>query len=84
LLTGMGRDGAAELKLMRDTGAITFAQDKESSVIYGMPGEAVRLDAATYVLAPDKIASALVALWNQQEHHLSNMQGRRTDARPES
>jgi two-component system chemotaxis response regulator CheB len=84
LLTGMGRDGAAELKLMRDTGAITFVQDKESSVIYGMPGEALRLDAATYVLAPEKIASALVALWHQQEHHLSNMQGRRNDARPES
>ncbi len=84
LLTGMGRDGAAELKLMREAGAITFAQDKESAVIYGMPGEAVRLDAATYVLAPEKIASVLVALWNQQERHPSNLQGRHPHARPES
>ncbi len=66
LLTGMGRDGAAELKLMHDQGAITFAQDKESSVVHGMPGEAIRLNAATYVLAPDRIAAVLVSLINQQ------------------
>jgi two-component system chemotaxis response regulator CheB len=65
LLTGMGRDGAAELKLMHDQGAITFVQDKESSVIHGMPGEALRLDAASYVLAPERIAAALVILMNQ-------------------
>lgn len=68
LLTGMGRDGAAELKLMRDQGAITFVQDKESSVIHGMPGEAIRLEAATYVLAPERIAAALVVLMNQKAH----------------
>lgn len=56
LLTGMGRDGAEELKQLKDKGAITVAQDKESSAIYGMPGEAVKLDAATYVLSPEKIA----------------------------
>jgi two-component system chemotaxis response regulator CheB len=58
----MGRDGAAELKLMRDGGAATFVQDKESSVIYGMPGEAIRLDAAVYVLPPEKIAGAVETL----------------------
>ncbi len=52
LLTGMGRDGAEELKLMKDKGALTVAQDKESSVVFGMPGEAVRINAATYVLPP--------------------------------
>ncbi|MCC6455551.1 MAG: chemotaxis-specific protein-glutamate methyltransferase CheB [Caldilineaceae bacterium] len=67
LLTGMGRDGAAELKRMRDRGAMTFVQDKESSAIHGMPGEAIRLEAATYVLAPERIASALVTLMNQSE-----------------
>lgn len=67
LLTGMGRDGAAELKLMRDAGAITFVQDKESSVIHGMPGEAIRLDAASYVLSPERIAGALLAMWNLQD-----------------
>jgi two-component system chemotaxis response regulator CheB len=71
LLTGMGRDGAAELKMMRDAGAITFVQDKESSVIHGMPGEAIRLDAATYVLTPERIAGALIALCNPQAHRLS-------------
>ncbi|WP_099190845.1 chemotaxis-specific protein-glutamate methyltransferase CheB [Tepidibacter mesophilus] len=56
LLTGMGKDGAQELKLLKDKGAITVAQDKKTSVIYGMPGEAVKLNAATYVLPPEKIA----------------------------
>ncbi len=59
LLTGMGRDGAEELKLLKDKGAITFAQDKESSVVHGMPGEAIKLDAAMLVLPPEKIASVL-------------------------
>ncbi|MFH0921374.1 MAG: chemotaxis-specific protein-glutamate methyltransferase CheB [Fibrobacterota bacterium] len=62
LLTGMGKDGAEELKVMKDKGAITFAQDKASSVVHGMPGEAIRLDAATYVLPPETIATFLVAL----------------------
>jgi two-component system, chemotaxis family, protein-glutamate methylesterase/glutaminase len=59
LLTGMGRDGAEELKVMRDRGAVTIAQDKESSVIHGMPGEAIRLGAARHVLPPDRISSFL-------------------------
>ncbi len=62
LLTGMGRDGAEELQLMKERGAVTIAQDKETSVVFGMPGEAVKLDAATYVLSPDQIAAALVSL----------------------
>ena len=59
LLTGMGKDGAAELKLMKDKGAVTIAQDKESSAVFGMPGEAVRLDAARYILPADRIAAVL-------------------------
>ena len=39
-----------------------IAQDEASSVVYGMPGEAIRLDAATYVLPPATIAAVLVAL----------------------
>ena len=62
LLTGMGRDGAAELKMMRDGGAITIAQDAASSVVHGMPGEAIKLEAATYVLPPEGIAAMLAAL----------------------
>lgn len=59
LLTGMGRDGADELLHMKEKGALTIAQDKESSVIHGMPGEAIKLGAAGYVLRPDKIAQLL-------------------------
>lgn len=62
LLTGMGRDGAQELKTMKDKGAITIAQDEESSVVHGMPAEAIKLDAATYVLPPEGIADFLAAL----------------------
>lgn len=59
LLTGMGRDGADELKLMRECGAITIAQDKESSIIHGMPGAAVEIGAAAQVLSPERIVAAL-------------------------
>ena len=62
LLTGMGADGAAEMAVMKAQGAITIAQDKESSVVHGMPGEAIKLGAATYILAPEKIAELLNAL----------------------
>ena len=62
LLTGMGRDGAAELKRLKDKGAVTFAQDKESSVVHGMPGAAIQLDAATFILPPEKICAVLTNL----------------------
>ncbi len=60
LLTGMGRDGADELKLLRDRGAVTIAQDRETSVVHGMPGEAIALGAAMHVLPADRIAGALM------------------------
>ena len=62
LLTGMGTDGAEGLKLMRDVGAVTIAQDQESSIVFGMNGEAVKLGAAQYVLSPGRIAETLVNL----------------------
>jgi two-component system chemotaxis response regulator CheB len=63
LLTGMGRDGAKELRLMRERGAVTIAQNEETSAVHGMPGEAIKLKGARYVLPPDRIVSVL-------EHHL--------------
>lgn len=62
LLTGMGVDGAAELKLIKDAGGITFAQDHDSSIIHGMPGEAIRLGGADYVIPPRDIASVLAGV----------------------
>ncbi len=56
LLTGMGKDGAGELRMMRNKGAVTIAQDEATSVIWGMPGEAVRLGGAKYILPPVAIA----------------------------
>jgi len=62
LLTGMGKDGAKELKNMKDRGAVTIVQDEASCVVFGMPGEAIRIGAADQVLAPDKIAGVLSVL----------------------
>lgn len=62
LLTGMGRDGASELGTLRAAGAITIAQDAASSVVHGMPGEAIRLGAAEHILAPPQIAALLSRL----------------------
>ena len=62
LLTGMGRDGAAGLLALRHAGALTVAQDEASSVVFGMPKEAIRLGAAGRVLALAEFAPALAAL----------------------
>ncbi|HHF7347310.1 TPA: chemotaxis-specific protein-glutamate methyltransferase CheB [Legionella feeleii] len=59
LLTGMGKDGAAELKLLKNHGAFTIVQDKETSVVNGMPGEAINIGAASAVLSPEGIANFL-------------------------
>jgi two-component system chemotaxis response regulator CheB len=61
LLTGMGADGARGLGAMRDAGAPTIAQDRETSVVWGMPGEAVKRGAASEVLPLSEIAGYLVA-----------------------
>lgn len=59
LLTGMGRDGAQELKLLREAGCPTFAQDSSSSVVHGMPGEAISLGGADHIMSPEEIGAAL-------------------------
>jgi two-component system, chemotaxis family, protein-glutamate methylesterase/glutaminase len=61
LLTGMGRDGAAGLLAMRRAGCRTIAQDEASCVVYGMPREAVLLDAVDEVLPPAEIGRRLTS-----------------------
>ena len=60
LLTGMGADGAKGMLAMKEAGAYTIAQNEETCVVYGMPREAVKLDAAVDILPLDKIADALL------------------------
>jgi two-component system chemotaxis response regulator CheB len=62
ILTGMGRDGALGLRAMLESGAETIAQDENTSVVWGMPGEAVRLNAAKNVLPLGKIVDTLDTL----------------------
>jgi two-component system chemotaxis response regulator CheB len=64
LLTGMGRDGAAGLLQIRRAGGLTIAQDEATSIVYGMPREAARLDAVECVLALGEIGPALASLAN--------------------
>ncbi|MDQ6989494.1 MAG: chemotaxis-specific protein-glutamate methyltransferase CheB [Mariprofundaceae bacterium] len=59
VLTGMGNDGALGAKALADKKSIVIAQDKNSSTVWGMPGETVRLGAAQEVLPLEDIAQAL-------------------------
>jgi two-component system chemotaxis response regulator CheB len=60
ILTGMGKDGAEGLLRLREKGAITFAQDEESSVVYGMPKIAWENGAAQRQIALDRIAAYII------------------------
>ncbi len=63
LLTGMGRDGAAGLQMLRQAGHHTIAQDESTSAVYGMPRAAVALEAAQEILALDKIGPRLTNMF---------------------
>jgi two-component system chemotaxis response regulator CheB len=62
LLTGMGRDGAAGLKLMRDSGARTIVQDESTSIVFGMPAEAIRLGGAEFILPLKEIPAKILEI----------------------
>ena len=62
LLTGMGKDGARGLREMLNSGSRTIAQDEATSVVWGMPGEAVALGAAEHVLPLEHVAAKIRAL----------------------
>ena len=62
ILTGMGKDGAKGLKEMLEAGSRTIAQDEATSVVWGMPGEAVSIGAAQHVLPLDNVAGKILSL----------------------
>jgi len=67
LLTGMGNDGARGLKAMHDVGAYTIVQDEATSIVFGMPKEAIALNAAREVLPLGQIAWRLADLLSKRE-----------------
>ena len=58
----MGADGAKMMKKLRDQGAKTIAQDKETSVVFGMPNEAIKLGGADFVLPLEKVSGKIAEL----------------------
>jgi two-component system chemotaxis response regulator CheB len=62
LMTGMGKDGAAGLEAMKKSGAITLVQDEKSSVVWGMPKEAIRLGIVDEVVSLQSIPKRLIEL----------------------
>jgi len=62
ILTGMGSDGAKGLLEMKQAGARTIAQDEKSCVVFGMPGEAIKLGAADKVVPLDQVAREIVRM----------------------
>jgi two-component system chemotaxis response regulator CheB len=73
LLTGMGEDGAKGLLALKENGARTIVQDKDSSLIWGMPGRAHAINAHTHVYSLEKIAKQLLkyALLTRKEMNLA-------------
>jgi two-component system chemotaxis response regulator CheB len=62
MLTGMGDDGARGMLEMKEAGAINFVQDEKSSIVWGMPGSAVKIGAASEQVPLDKISEKLLSI----------------------
>jgi two-component system chemotaxis response regulator CheB len=62
VLTGMGADGAAGLRAIFDVGGMTLAQDEESSVVFGMPKEAIALGGAQHIVPIKRMARMIAAM----------------------
>lgn len=65
ILTGMGNDGVAGMKLLKGLGAVTLAQDEATCTVFGMPQEAIRAGIVDKVLALDRIAPAIIETLRQ-------------------
>ena len=61
ILSGMGKDGTEGMLALKKQGAITIAQSEESSIVYGMPKEAIKSGAADFSLNIDRIISKIIA-----------------------
>ena len=70
LLTGMGKDGARGLLKMAQADALTIAQDESTSVVFGMPQEAIKLGAVQLILPIEKISSYVLKSIKNQSHLL--------------
>ena len=75
LLTGMGDDGSDELLKLKNAGAVTFAQDEGSAVVFGMPGVAIKRGAALYVMPPEKIAVMITDLISPKGNQMNKTIG---------
>jgi len=65
LLTGMGEDGARGLLDMKESGSFTIAQDKESSIVFGMPAKAIKIGAADEIMNTREIIDYLYSKYAQ-------------------
>ena len=61
IMTGMGDDGARGMIEMKDSGAFTIAQDEKTSVVFGMPNEAIKRGGVDIVLPLEKIAKEVIS-----------------------
>jgi two-component system chemotaxis response regulator CheB len=64
VLTGMGDDGADGIEILGKTGAHIIAQNEQSSIVFGMPSQAIQRGVVDEVLSPDEIAQILLELHN--------------------
>jgi two-component system chemotaxis response regulator CheB len=62
IMTGMGDDGAQGLLEMKKTGAMTIAQDEKSCVVFGMPKEAIKLNAVDKIISIENIAAVVARM----------------------
>lgn len=74
ILTGMGRDGAKGIAHIKAIGGKTIAQDEATSIVYGMPKEAVKTGAVDYILNPDQIQKKLINLYPPDKRFRLNVE----------